>query len=229
MEEEVLEEMENETQIPDLKLSKMTNTYTNQGQESMNTMIYRYDIQNRLVEVESTTPNLVTTAIYHYKNDQIVLLESSHGGIRNYMYENGRVIESNWIRETITLKYVYEYDNFGYLSKKTEYIDGDVNCVLEFNNDISGNTILSIDPCNEITSTLEYDTKPNVYLRIGLTNGFKKINRIGLNNYTRTTKEYTTGTIITDFVYTYNSDNYPSQTKLYQEGNLVSTYDFFYE
>lgn len=210
---------------------KLTAYYN--GNSAINNLSYQYDENYKLEQAISENENGIFTTNYFYTGDNITLLEYSNGQSRDYIYENGLIVNSTHSFSNSSTTYQYLYNSSQQMIQQGVVVGQDLSCIKSYQYDINDNPILTEDPCNSFTYEIDYDSKNNPFNAL-LPNNFLKVAPIGKNNATTYVNEvYSNGDTIIHITTTsmeYNSDDYPTKILYYNEaGELQSMEEYFYE
>lgn len=195
---------------------------------------YTYNSKNQLVSDEyfglgDYLASGSLTDTYEYSNGQISkAIINGAGEISTIVFQSGIPISYN-----STSGNIYEINSQGFI-KTVRFVDPiNRSWITTYNYDDKQrpiSIITIVDNGAPEKYLIEYDNKINPNLLIPQFKGFPNYNLYGNlpNNHLKETQEYST-TNITNYVYDYNSDGYPTKAKLVSSSGVPHEYLFTYK
>ncbi len=200
-------------------------TYTAVDDQFSFSLEYTHDSQGRLIKaVSNTNQGTGGTSDYNYSNGRLISIDYSNGETRSFSYEGDLIVYS----EQTNRSWQYTYDSNDRLIQINEFLGQAVQCTEDFNYvGNSENYVSTFRTCEGINISVTYDDKNNPY-RLGFLPAMIKVFRLTPNN---PLENEITGAFMDSFeyVYEYNSDDYPTTAEGYRMGELQGTYEFFYD
>ncbi|MGG7034224.1 MAG: hypothetical protein ACI7YS_03410 [Flavobacterium sp.] len=236
----------NDSKVPQEHVLVSKTIETDAYTSNIITSNYSYE-GNKLISITRTGSNISKT-LYTYTDDLITKVEDFDSNeqvltTRTYSYNNGKLVKYTWHNTNNT--YIYETDytyisneTINYTKSRTEISTNSTGAMKTGTINMLNGNFMS-DVSTHTPAYYEYDSKKQPFRNITGFNFlmFITTNKSGnQNNATTINFPATETTIATNktYNYIYNSNDYPTEEKIYysqnnQSGDLLSTIQYFYQ